>query len=230
MTSVWQIWDEMLSEQDKEVIAQAGYDSRGATLWDSRSLGRRPALLVIDMQRQSVGRDVPILEAIKEYRTAMGHIAWQALGQIAPFIRAARQAGLPIIYTRVIPPAMAAADPALQIVEPLAPQPGDLVIDKAYASAFHGTDLMAYLQEQQVDTLVVTGNSTSGCVRSTVVDARQHGLSALVPVECVFDRIGASHRIALLDMWMKYATVVPAVEALDYVTTVAAQNMPIEDK
>lgn len=214
---MWNLWDTLLTEQDKAVIKQAGYETDGATIWDSRSLGRNPALLIIDMQRLLIGRNVPILEAIGDYRAAMGDIAWKALSHITPFVQAARWAKVPVIYTRVIPKGRSADDPSVQIIEPLAPLASDLVVDKRYTSAFYGTDLLTYLIRRRIDTLIVVGNSTSGCVRGTVVDARQHGFHPLVPVECVFDRIEASHKIGLLDMWMKYAAVMPVAEALEYI-------------
>ena len=211
------IWDELLTAQDKAVIQEAGYAKNGAASWESRSLGTRPALLLIDMQRMLVGRNVPILQAISDYRTAMGEIAWQALPFITQLLAAARSANLPVFHTRVIPRHIAPGDPAAQIVTPLAPASGEWVIDKAYSSAFFGTDLLPRLVRFQIDTLIIAGNSTSGCVRATAVDARQHGFHPLIPIECVFDRIAASHKISLLDLWMKYAAVLPLDEVLNYI-------------
>jgi maleamate amidohydrolase len=221
---MWDIWDGLLTEQDRAVIVEAGYDQQGATLWDSRQLGQRPALLLIDMQVMFIGPNLPILEAIHEYRTAMGSIAWRAMRHIVPFVNAVRDGGYPIIYTRVIPKNKAAEDPALQIIEPLKPKPGDMVFDKPYTSAFFDTDLFAYLSRADIDTLIIAGNSTSGCVRAAVVDARQRGFHPLVPVECVFDRIEASHRIALLDIWMKYATLMPMGQVLNYLRVLAGKQ------
>jgi nicotinamidase-related amidase len=218
---VLHIWDDLLSEQDKAVITKAGYDSSGSVLWDSRSLGQRPALLIVDMQEMLVGRDVPILEAISDYKAAMGSIAWRALQHILPFLGKVRQSAIPVFYTRVIPVDRSPEDPAVQIIESLTPEPGDILIDKPRTSAFHGTDLEDRLRRIQVDTLIVVGNSTSGCIRAAVVDAYQLGFHPLVPVECVFDRVEASHRIGLLDMWMKYAQVMPVSKAVEYVEKVA---------
>ena len=216
-----EIWGDLLSEQDKAVITQAGYDSGGAVLWDSRTLGQNPALLIVDMQEMLIGRNIPILEAISDYKTAMGAVAWQALQHIVPLVETIRQSGISIFYTRVIPQGRRLDDPALQIIESLALLPGDVVIDKPKTSAFHDTDLLDQLERRQVDTLIVVGNSTSGCVRAAVVDAHQLGFHPLVPVECVFDRIEASHKIGLLDMWMKYAMVMPVSEVLEYIRNIA---------
>lgn len=211
------IWDDLLTQQDKRVIKKAGYDQHGAASWDSRALGQNPALLVIDMQNHLVGKNVPILEAVEQERTAMGEIAWQAIDYIEQIITTCREAQIPIIYTRVIPHGRQAGDDRLQIVAPLEPHNGDIVLDKNYSSAFYRTGLLDHLYRNRADTVVIVGNSTSGCVRASAVDARQMGFSVLIPQECTFDRIEASHKISLLDMWMKYANVVSAEEALDYI-------------
>lgn len=213
----WQIWADLLSEQDKGVITQAGYGSSGSVLWDSRTLGKRPALLIVDMQEMLFGRNIPILEAISDYKTAMGDIAWGALQYIVPLIELSRQSGIPIFYTRVVPQDRSTDEPALQIIESLAPLPGDVVIDKSKTSAFFATSLADHLQSRQIDSLIVIGNSTSGCIRAAVVDAFQLGYQPLIPLECVFDRIEASHKIGLLDMWMKYAVVMPVLQVHEYI-------------
>lgn len=215
------IWEDLLSEQDREVISAAGYDSEGASSWESRGMGTNPLVLVIDMQRLVIGTDVPILEAIEAHRTAMGEIAWDAIAHIEPFLSFAREHGLHVAYTRVIPSGY--DDPThedLDIVEPITPQEGELVIDKSYASAFYGTDLLSRLIRGGYDSVIIVGNSTSGCVRATAIDAQQHGFDVILPQECVFDRIQASHRIALLDLWMKYAEVLERAEVEQYVTEI----------
>jgi maleamate amidohydrolase len=161
--------------------------------------------LVIDMQNLSVDRNASIREAIKEYPTAMSETAWQSIERMIPFLAEVRRAQVPIVYTRVLPCHYSRDDHAVQVVEPLAPQPSDEVIDKPYANAFFSTRLQEHLVRYRADTLIITDNSTSGCVRATAVDARQHGHAAIIAEECVFDRIEASHKIALLDLWMKYA-------------------------
>lgn len=218
------IWDNLLSEQDKAIIKKAGYEKLGAATWDSRALGRRPAIVVIDMQYQQIGRDVPILEAVEDERTAMGSVAWRAMDYIVPFVEAAREVDLTVIYTRVIPRGRKPHESSVQIVEQLAPKEDDVVLDKNYSSAFYGTGLLTHLNRRRIDTVIVIGNSTSGCVRATAVDARQMGFSVLVPIECTFDRIEASHKIGLLDLWMKYATVMPYEEALAYLNEIKEEN------
>jgi nicotinamidase-related amidase len=110
------------------------------------------------------------------------------------------------------------ADPAwaYTIFEPLAPEPGELVIRKVRASGFFGTPLPAFLVELGIDTLVMCGNSTSGCVRATCLDARNLGYKIAVVEECVFDRNWLSHKVNLFDMNCKYADVMWLDEVLDY--------------
>jgi nicotinamidase-related amidase len=202
-------WDGLLSKRDRRVIEAAGYDTRGASNWDTRGFGERPMVLVVDMQRLIVADNVSIFDAIEETsRIAVGEDAWTAMEEMVPFVERARELGVPITYTRVVPPAYDDPDhPDLAVVDPLAPDPGDDILDKRYSSCFHGTDLVSRLVRAQVDTLVVVGDTTSGCLRATVVDAQQYGFKVVVPWECVFDRIDLSHRASLLDMWMKYADV-----------------------
>lgn len=219
------IWEDLLSEQDRQVIQKAGYDEAGASSWDSRGTGTEPMVLVIDMQRLVVGADVPILEAIEEYRTAMGEIAWDAIDHIEPFLETAREQNVPVMYTRVIPSSYDDPDHEdLEIVDPLSPEPGETVIDKSYASAFYGTDLLSRLVRGGHDSVVIVGNSTSGCVRATAIDAQQHGFDVILPQECLFDRIEASHKIALLDLWMKYAEVLERAKVEAYLEEVGGVN------
>ena len=223
------VWDDLLTEQDRQVITKAGYDESGASSWESRGIGSNPMVLVIDMQRLIVGEDEPILDAIEEYRTAMGEIAWDAIDHIAPFLDDARDAGVPITYTRVVPSSY--EDPAhedLDIVDAVAPESDETVIDKSYASAFYGTDLLSRLIRNDVDTVIIVGNSTSGCVRATAVDAKQHGFDIVLPQECIFDRIEASHKIGLLDLWMKYAEVLEVDEVREYVDDVTNPESAVE--
>lgn len=217
------IWEDLLSEQDRQVITKAGYDKEGASSWESRGLGENPMVLVVDMQQLIVGEDEPILDAVEQHRTAMGEIAWRAIDHMAPFLEFARGNDIPITYTRVIPSSYDDPDhPDLEIVDPVAPEDGDAVIDKSYASAFYGTDLLSRLVRADTDTVVIVGNSTSGCVRATAVDAQSNGLNVVLPQECIFDRIEASHKIGLLDLWMKYAEVLEVDEVKSYLDEMGA--------
>lgn len=145
-----------------------------------------------------------------------------AIGRTAPLLAHARRRGWPVVHTRVVYADDASdagaftrkspgllklteASPLSQIVPELAPVPGELVIRKRQASAFFGTELSGWLQWRQVDTLLVTGCTTSGCVRATVVDALSHNLRTIVVRDCVGDRALGPHEANLFDMEQKYA-------------------------
>ena len=186
--------------------------------------GARPAILVVDMTR-----------AFTEDRFPLGCSAAGApcAGAIRTLLDVARPLGLPLVYTRydafaadaewgrwldkgtgAEPDSLMRGPEAHEIADLLKPQPRDLVVTKTKPSAFFGTPLASMLTYLAVDTLVVTGMVTSGCVRATVVDAFSHNYRVIVPLECVADRSATSHQVNLFDMDMKYADVVPLAEVL----------------
>jgi nicotinamidase-related amidase len=220
-----QIWDDILTPIDREVIRRGGYGK-------PRGLGDHPALVIIDPQYNYAGTDKPILEQIAEWPSGIGESAWRAIHRLKPLISAFREKKRPILYTRQVQKDIAFdgfAAKALRsssqylegtkgtsIVDEIAPQNGDLVIDKSYASAFYGTPLLSVLIKLKVDTLIVTGGTTSGCVRATCVDAISRNFDVAVVEDCVYDRISVSHKVALLDLWMKYCDVISRDEAIEY--------------
>jgi nicotinamidase-related amidase len=214
------VWDDLLTEQDRTVISQGGFDTTGASAaWESRGLGDKPVLMVIDVQKKNAGPNEPIVDAMQESgsATAMGKIAWDAVEHIERLLAVARANDVPVIYTRSVPPAYDDPDnPELDIVEPIAPEEDDPVLDKSYASPFYRTDILTRLVDQGIDTVITTGGSTSGCIRATVVDAQSHGFNVVVPQEAVFDRIRTSHLTGLLDIWMKYGEVMERREVEEY--------------
>ena len=137
----------------------------------------------------------------------------------------ARECGLPIAYTRVVyaddgadagvmcrkVPALATLtedDPGSQVVEALVPRPGELIVRKTQPSAFFGTGLTGWLVDRRVDTVIVTGCTTSGCVRASVVDAMSHNFRTIVARDGVGDRAPGPHEANLFDMQQKYADVI----------------------
>jgi maleamate amidohydrolase len=175
--------------------------------------GTKPALLIVDF---AVGFNDPALFGGGNIDAAIKRTA----GLLAFF----REARLPVVYTRVVyaedgsdagvfalkAPALRTlteAAPAGQVVPELAPRPGELMIRKTQASAFFGTGLAPALTMQGVDTVVVTGCTTSGCVRASVVDAVSHNLRPIVARDCVGDRALGPHEANLFDMEQKYADV-----------------------
>src|SRR5690554_5771662 len=177
-------FDALLTEQDRQVFALSGQGARAG-------LGRKPALMVIDVSYAFCGDiDEPIVDSVKKWRLSCGHEAWAALPRIARTIAAARAKGLPVIYTksgrkrkdgfdggawgwkdqRIAEDAVSAIDPH-QIMPQVAPEPSDIVIEKLKPSGFSGTALPSFLTQLGVDSLILTGTTTSGCVRATAVDA-----------------------------------------------------------
>jgi nicotinamidase-related amidase len=112
----------------------------------------------------------------------------------------------------------------MEIHEAFRPEPGDLVIHKQRASGFYGTPLAANLTMLGVNSLIVCGESTSGCVRASVVDAYSHGFHTVVVEECVFDRSALSHKVSLFDLHHKYADVMHLDEVLERMKELPARR------
>ena len=121
---------------------------------------------------------------------------------------------------------LAAGSRWVEIDPRIAPGPGEPVLKKLFASSFFGTPLQALLTAHDVDTLIVTGASTSGCVRATVVDAIQHAFRPIVPREAVGDRNPDAHEANLYDIDAKYGDVVSLADSLEYLRAVAEARSP----
>lgn len=218
------VWEDLVDDEIRTISSTAG---------QPQGLGDRAALLCIDNYNAVFGdRAEPITAAIQRFPSTCGPAAWQAIEPTQRLMAAARTAGLPVIHTTRadIDPNFApgiystkrrlrGSDAAWNYrhFAMLAPAAGEVVIGKPRASAFFGTALAARLTQMNVNTLLVCGNSTSGCVRATVTDAFMHGYRVGVVEECVFDRNSLSHRVNLLDMHLKYADVMFLDEALAYI-------------
>ena len=227
------IWDQFLPEEDKEVFNAAGYGARGG-------FGERPAVLVIDVSYGFTGeKDEPVLESIKTWPNSCGQYAWRAIPHLQRLVNAARAKGLPVIYTTgefrddgwdaggwawknsrteedTAPPSGFNRD-GNDIMDEIAPGPKDIVIRKLQPSVFNGTPLMGHINDLGADSLIVTGTTTSGCVRATVIDAFSLNLRVTIAEEGCFDRSEASHAINLCDMNAKYADVIGADEVLEHI-------------
>lgn len=218
-------WDSLVTPRDREFLKARSTKERG--------MGSRPALIVIDMQYIACGdKDEDILTMIKEWPSGCGHEAWEAIPRQQVLIEACRRAGVPIIYTRYVPQliqfdgfakkrADASQQPVLsdkkwQIMPQIAPTGSDIVLDKSYASVLYGTPLSSWLIAMGIDTTILIGNSTGGCVRASAVDLTTQNYNVVVVEDCVFDRIELSHAAALLDLWMKYCDVVFSDTVLSY--------------
>jgi maleamate amidohydrolase len=193
-----------------------GFGGRGG-------FGRRPALVVIDMTLGFTDPQSPLACDLE------GPVA-----EIQKLLEAARRAEIPIVFTTVAyreSDKLTAATfidkvPALLTLEAgtrwaeidprIAPQKTEPVLNKLFASGFFGTGLSSLLTAAGIDTLMITGASTSGCVRATAVDALQYGFRPVVPREAVGDRNEQAHEANLYDIDAKYGDVVPMGKVLEY--------------
>ncbi len=195
--------------------------------------GERPAVLVIDMAR-----------AFCDPGFRVGADQTPAVEAIAALLPAARRQGVPVYFTTVAyredgrdggvfvqkVPALRdllVDDPAATEIDPrIAPVDGEVVLNKKYPSAFFQTHLLSMLIAERIDTLIVTGCSTSGCIRATVVDAVSYGYRVTVPEQAVSDRWQEPHRANLFDIDAKYGDVLPLREVVSYLETLPAPLGP----
>ena len=199
-------------------------------------VGPDPALLAIDLYELAYqGGSRPVAEVTRTYPSSCGEDAWAAIEPTRRLFAAARAAGIPVFYSTVDtrpdsrPNAIqatkrrsASVDPEVYAIRPeFKPQPGDVIITKMRASAFFGTPLIAHLTQLGVQTVIICGESTSGCVRATAVEAYSYGFHVVLVEDCCFDRSMLSHQVNLFDLHHKYAdvldvgTVVAHLEALN---------------
>jgi N-formylmaleamate deformylase len=189
--------------------------------------GARPAIVVVDLSR-----------GFTEPQFATGSDLSGQVAATAELIAAGRPHGVPTIFTTIAYEAnlhdggawleKASGLGILQLgselveIDPRLPrEPQDSVVVKKGASAFFGTNLHALLAAQRVDTVILCGATTSGCVRASAVDAVQYGYPTLVPREAVGDRAAPPHEANLFDIQAKYADVIPLAEALAYLRALA---------
>lgn len=212
-------WDDVLSESDRQVFEAARFGG-------SMGFGSQPALLVVDVVYGFVGEEPePVLDSIRRWRTSCGVNAWDALPAIRGLLEASRSADVPVVFTTTYdreghdPPPGRWADKRSgsggrrpgrfsEIVEEVAPRDGELVLRKDKPSAFFGTPLASYLVDRGVDSVIICGGTTSGCVRATAVDAFSYNYRVAVIDSATFDRADISHKVALLDIHQKYGDVV----------------------
>ncbi len=196
-----------------------------AGVWGNRiGFGQRPALLMIDFMQGYTTEGAPLF--------APGVV--DAVAHSVELLAAARDHAIPVIHTNIryhpghfadggmwvrkapVMKDMVEGNPLAEFCSAVAPLSSEVVLTKQYASAFFGTSLAPMLQALGVDTLIMAGCSTSGCVRATAVDAVQYGFRGIVVRECVGDRHQGPHEANLFDIDSKYGDVVVKREVLDY--------------
>ncbi len=196
----------------------------------SLGFGEAPALILVDFVEAYFDRSSPLYAGVEG-----------ALASALRIREKARAAGIPVIYTNVVyqdgavdggvfyrkVPALSAFDAGNPLggwPEGFEPGAGEIVVSKQYPSAFFGTSLAATLTANGIDTLIITGLTTSGCVRATCVDAMSHGFIPIVVADACGDRHAAPHEANLFDMQAKYADVVDEAMAAGYLEDLASKR------
>ena len=218
-------WIVTSGKDDEEFFRQRGFGIK-------IGFGERPALIIIDMLKGFTDPSMPLGAKLDNEIEAQ-----------KPLLEIAHERGIPVIFSTVIYDeaeakdagiwglkmkgslTLAAGSEAVKVDPRLAMQPQDILLVKKYASCFFGTDLVPRLNNRRIDTLIITGCTTSGCVRATAVDAVQNGFRPMVVREAVGDRSAAAHEQSLFDLNAKYADVVSLDETLQYLKTVG-HNRP----
>ena len=230
-------WKKYFSERDVEHDKLTGKK-------ELRGFGQSPALLLIDIYYSVLGlKREPIFESMKEWPSSTGLEGWEAVDKVAELLAVARENGIPVIHVKGLPapitPWIAKKSrgytmdyekkmKGMQIVDEVKPIAGELIIEKSAPSAFQGTPLSFQLVSLGIDTVICCGETTSGCVRASVVDGATHRFKMGVVEEGVFDRTEASHWMNLYDMHQKYADVVNLSYVKDYFANIGAQRKQAE--
>lgn len=230
------IWDQFLSPADRTRFEQTGPTGPSG-------LGGRPALVVIDVSWGFAGDrpDEDILDSIRRWPNSCGAESWHAIERIRQLCDTARARRIPVVYstgraredawdigswawknsrTREQVPASPQDKDANEIVTPLAPTRSDIMVYKRKPSAFFGAPTATHLRRLGCDSVILTGTTTSGCVRASAVDAFSHGFKVSAVGDGCFDRAQASHALALFDIAMRYGAVIDTDAAVRHMTTV----------
>ncbi|RCW48324.1 isochorismatase family protein [Paenibacillus prosopidis] len=210
-------WEVYFSERDKQHNQLTGKK-------EPNGFGECPALVLIDIYYSVLGTNrEPIFESMRTWPGSTGMEGWAAVDKTAELVKVARENGIPVIHVKGLQsgikpwihrksrPSTLSEEQRLkgyEIVDEVKPVSGELVIEKSAPSAFQGTPLLFQLVSLGIDTVICCGETTSGCVRASVVDGATHRFRMGVVEECVFDRTEASHWMNLYDMNQKYADVV----------------------
>ncbi|UGS35969.1 isochorismatase family protein [Capillimicrobium parvum] len=215
------------SPNDDAEAVSAMYDAAG--IRRRLGFGERPAVVVVDLSKAFTSMTHPLGSDMED-----------VIVSTVELITVARDVAAPVFFTTIAyldgagpgtwgmksPVLLSLVDggPDVAIDDRLGRRPTEPLITKAGASAFFGTNLAAQLTHARVDTVLVAGGSTSGCVRATVVDAIQLGFRPIVPRQCVGDRADGPHRASLIDMDGKYADVLDLAAVIDWLRSPSASR------
>jgi maleamate amidohydrolase len=210
----------MSIDRDEKLFRDRGFQGR-------MGFGESPALVVIDMQKGFTNPATPL-----------GSNLDSQIAATLPLLDAAHRRGIPVFFSVCVYDdpnlkdagvwinkikgldTLRAGTENVEIDERLGRRPGDTLLRKRYASCFFGTDLASRLAAARIDTLIITGCTTSGCVRATAVDACQSGFKPIVVSEAVGDRSQAAHDQSLFDLDAKYADVMSVTDVVPYLETI----------
>jgi maleamate amidohydrolase len=204
----------------RDIMSGEDYSSFDTSQTEFAGIGTRPALLVIDVVKAFLGeKGLSREEGIAGWPLSCGPVGWAAMPRVKALIDMAREHDFPVIFTvgdshvlggatrRVVDARAVARAEVAEIPDEIAPLPTEKVIAKGRASAFFGTPLAALLVKNAIDSLIVCGTTTSGCVRATVVDGHSYGWPVVIADDASFDRAQLSHDVSLFEMNAKYARV-----------------------
>lgn len=218
-------WQEVFPASEREIYRKAGFGK--SARWDGK-----PALVIIDALWSFIGHEpVDVLKAIEEYPTACGKAAFDGLEKIAAALDFFRKASLPVVYvcadgslrdvygatTRTRNPVSLSDKEAFDIPDVIAPLPGEPIVKKTKASGFFRTPLDVLLRKVGVDTVLLSGCTTSGCIRASAVDSHSLGFETVLLEDAIWDRSSFSHAVSLFELSMKYASVATVDEACSQV-------------
>jgi maleamate amidohydrolase len=236
------VWDQFLTADDAATLKERAHQEWG--------YGQRPALVLIDVYRWVFGdrRPESVKAAMTEWPGTCGPQAWDAIPHLQRVLAAARAADLPIVHVTGLHPddsgvpgwsqrgkkvsANVEGDPVVadrlkrrfDIIDDVKPLPGEAILRKAAPSGFFGTLLMSHLHANDVDGIILVGESTSGCVRATCVEGRSYRFKMTVVEECVFDRHFTAHAMNLFDMHQKYADVLGVDDVVGHLEKLAGKT------
>ena len=214
-------WDSVVPDNELRLLQARGFGG-------DVKLGQRPCLLVIDVVMSFLGRRPGDADG-EDYATGCGDIGWERLPRVVKLLEAARAAGIPRVLTKGSPEAAAVVGGAIKLSsdtamarrthsagfpEELVPEVEEFVLEKTKASAFFLTPLLTFLHQQRVDSIIIAGTTTSGCIRATAVDSASYGFPTVVVEDACFDRSQFAHAANLFDIQMKYGSVVTTAEVI----------------
>jgi maleamate amidohydrolase len=216
------VWDTVVPDAELRALEGRGFGGDVA-------LGERPCLVVVDVVMSFLGRRPGDPDG-EDYVTGCGDAGWERLPRIVKVLEAARAAGIPRVLTKGSPDAAAVVGGAIKLSgdpdrarrthsagfpREISPEDDEFVLEKTKASAFFCTPLLTYLHQQRVDSVIIVGTTTSGCVRATAVDASSYGYPTVVVEDACFDRSAFAHAANLFDIQMKYGSVVDSAQVID---------------